>query len=177
MWGCVSRRNGERACCHVGLGMAEDRHSTDCERPKRLKKLRGREALGLSRNHRQVRFLGQGRTGMWLTLLCPCLSGNGGRHVSYTRREANAIAPSFLTLAVGKRTQRGLGTVQTDGIMTETGRELQVAPRWEPRKRDGLGRGGDSSQLISLVCHFSLGSLLLETDAGSHPSLCVQGLL
>lgn len=53
------------------------------------------------------------------------------------KREARADAQSFWTLSVGKRTQHRLRTVQTDGIMAETGRELPVTQRWEPREEGG----------------------------------------
>lgn len=84
---------------------------------------------------------------MWLTLPYVCVSGAGDRgwHVSYTRREASSNAQSAWTLVVGKRTQHHPGTAQTDGIMTEMGRGLQVAQRREPLERDGLGSGRASS--------------------------------
>ena len=72
-------------------------------------------------------------------------AGVRGCHVSNRKRQASANSLSFWALAVGKRTQQHLGTVQTDWIMTETGDGCRWLRDGNPGKRDGLGREGASS--------------------------------
>lgn len=133
-----------------------------------------------------VDFRGPGKYLKVADIFAPGPPGGRGPRLTFGLRDlrTSTYAKSQGTLTAGMRTNHCLEIVQTRWLKQRTRTGCRLLWGRNPETGWSIGWGGEERQrgslvmtLVSLVRLPSLEPLLLETDAGSHLSLCSQGLL